>query len=70
MLDANRFLPFPVPTSAKCQDCKCQITLSNFHKSEEGGKTLLLCKTHFFTRFNEVRLAALCVFPTCRPLLT
>jgi len=36
-------------TCAKCQDCKCQITIANFTKS---GDTLL-CKTHYFKRFNE-----------------
>ena len=41
---------------AKCKDCLCQITLSNFNKHEIGGYTYLLCKTHFFCRFNEVRL--------------
>lgn len=34
---------------AKCEDCRCQITISNFTKS---GDTLL-CKTHYFKRFNE-----------------
>jgi hypothetical protein len=34
---------------AKCVDCKCQITLSNFCKSE----TTLYCKTHYFKRFKE-----------------
>lgn len=34
---------------AKCADCKCQISLSNFTKS---GDTLL-CKTHYFKRFHE-----------------
>ena len=33
---------------AKCEDCKCQITLANFTKSGD----LLLCKTHYFERFN------------------
>jgi hypothetical protein len=36
-------------TCAKCADCSCQITLSNFTKS---GATLL-CKTHYFKRFSE-----------------
>lgn len=39
---------------AKCKDCNCQITLSNFNKHEMGIETYLLCKTHFFSRFNEV----------------
>ena len=39
---------------AKCKDCKCQITLSNFNKNVSGNVTYLLCKTHFFQRFNEV----------------
>jgi hypothetical protein len=34
---------------AKCADCGCQITLSNFTKSG----TTLLCKTHYFKRFHE-----------------
>lgn len=33
---------------AKCEDCKCTITLANFTKSG----TTLLCKTHYFTRFS------------------
>ena len=33
---------------AKCEDCKCQITLANFTKSGD----LLLCKTHYFERFS------------------
>ena len=40
---------------AKCADCNCQINLSNFNKSETPDQTLLLCKTHYFQRFNEVR---------------
>jgi hypothetical protein len=36
-------------TCAKCADCGCQITLSNFTKSG----TTLLCKTHYFKRFHE-----------------
>jgi cysteine/glycine-rich protein len=36
-------------TCAKCADCSCQITLSNFTRS---GSTLL-CKTHYFKRFSE-----------------
>ena len=39
---------------AKCRDCNCQITLSNFNKNVAGEDTFLLCKTHFFQRFNEV----------------
>lgn len=35
---------------AKCEDCKCQITLSNFTKN---GAASLLCKTHYFKRFHE-----------------
>ena len=38
---------------AKCTDCKCQITLSNFAKNETTQSTTLLCKTHYFQRFNE-----------------
>jgi hypothetical protein len=38
---------------AKCADCNCQITISNFTKSEVEGATLLLCKTHYFKRFKE-----------------
>lgn len=34
---------------AKCADCKCQISLSNFTKSGD----VLLCKTHYFKRFHE-----------------
>lgn len=34
---------------AKCADCNCQISLSNFTKS---GDTLL-CKIHYFKRFHE-----------------
>jgi hypothetical protein len=40
-------------TCAKCLDCNCQITLSNFNKSETPESTFLLCKTHYFQRFNE-----------------
>jgi len=38
---------------AKCADCQCQITVSNFAKSETGGQITLLCKTHYFKRFHE-----------------
>jgi len=34
---------------AKCQDCRCQITLRNFTKCDD----VLLCKTHYFKRFHE-----------------
>ena len=39
---------------AKCGDCNCQITLSNFVKNEIGDQTSLICKTHYMKRFNEV----------------
>ena len=39
---------------AKCKDCNCQINLLNFNKSETPDLTFLLCKTHYFQRFNEV----------------
>lgn len=39
---------------AKCKDCNCQITLSNFNKNISDNVTFLLCKTHFFQRFSEV----------------
>ena len=39
---------------AKCSDCKCQLSLSNFSKSENADSSvLLLCKTHYFARFNS-----------------
>jgi hypothetical protein len=38
---------------AKCKDCSCQITLSNFTLSDSADGPLLLCKTHYFTRFNS-----------------
>mmetsp|Transcript_26541 Transcript_26541/g.28944 ORF Transcript_26541/g.28944 Transcript_26541/m.28944 type:complete len:120 (+) Transcript_26541:105-464(+) len=38
---------------AKCADCNCQITISNFTKNETPGETVLLCKTHYFKRFHE-----------------
>jgi hypothetical protein len=38
---------------AKCTDCNCQITLSNFTKNETDGVVTLLCKTHYFKRFHE-----------------
>jgi hypothetical protein len=38
---------------AKCADCKCQITISNFTKHESPSETILLCKTHYFKRFHE-----------------
>ena len=34
---------------AKCKDCDCSITLSNFTKCDD----YLLCKTHYFKRFHE-----------------
>ena len=40
-------------TCAKCQDCKCQITLSNFVKNTSPDTTLLLCKIHYMKRFKE-----------------
>lgn len=41
-------------TCAKCADCKCQITLSNFVKNDGGGSEyILLCKTHHLKRFHE-----------------
>ena len=36
-------------TCAKCEECKCQITLSNFTKTGNN----LLCKTHYFKKFSE-----------------
>jgi hypothetical protein len=38
---------------AKCQDCNCQITISNFTKNVTADETVLLCKTHYFKRFHE-----------------
>lgn len=38
---------------AKCEDCKCQITLSNFTKNVSSEKFVLLCKVHYFKRFRE-----------------
>ena len=38
---------------AKCADCQCQITVSNFAKGETGDQITLLCKTHYFKRFHE-----------------
>jgi hypothetical protein len=38
---------------AKCADCQCQITVSNFAKGESGDQITLLCKTHYFKRFHE-----------------
>lgn len=38
---------------AKCGDCGCQITVSNFTKNESSDQTILLCKTHYFKRFHE-----------------
>lgn len=38
---------------AKCADCNCQITISNFTKNESADQTVLLCKTHYFKRFHE-----------------
>mmetsp|Transcript_8752 Transcript_8752/g.13071 ORF Transcript_8752/g.13071 Transcript_8752/m.13071 type:complete len:154 (+) Transcript_8752:100-561(+) len=40
-------------TCAKCEDCKGQITLSNFVKNSSPQSTLLLCKTHYMKRFHE-----------------
>jgi hypothetical protein len=38
---------------AKCADCSCQITLSNFAKHDTLEQLILLCKTHYFKRFRE-----------------
>ena len=38
---------------AKCSDCGCQITVSNFTKNESGDQTVLLCKIYYFKRFHE-----------------
>ena len=38
---------------AKCQDCNCQISLSNFTKNETKDNFTLLCKIHYFKRFRE-----------------
>lgn len=38
---------------AKCGDCGCQITISNFTKNESSDQTVLLCKIHYFKRFHE-----------------
>jgi hypothetical protein len=38
---------------AKCFDCHCQIDLANFAKHENLNDFVLLCKTHYFKRFNE-----------------
>lgn len=41
-------------TCAKCEDCQCQITLSNFTLYvAPDSKVTLLCKTHYFKRFHE-----------------
>lgn len=37
---------------AKCSDCKCQITLTNFAKNSLGNDCVLLCKTHQLSRFH------------------
>ena len=42
---------------AKCEDCNCQITISNFVKNEAVDHTVLLCKTHYLKRFKEVSLS-------------
>lgn len=44
-------------TCAKCEDCRCQITLSNFVKNSNQDSTLLLCKTHYKKRFLEKGLS-------------
>ena len=38
---------------AKCLDCKCQITLTNFAKYETPEIITLLCKTHYLKRYHE-----------------
>jgi hypothetical protein len=38
---------------AKCEDCKCQITLSNFAKSAGKDNFILLCNIHHLRRFQE-----------------
>lgn len=39
---------------AKCVDCRCQITLSNYTKIKNADKTiLLLCQNDFYKRFHE-----------------
>jgi len=38
---------------AKCNDCKCQITLKNFVKNDLPGSTLLLCTVHYYKRYHE-----------------
>ena len=48
-LDGSKFHK----TCAKCGECGCQITLSNFTKNESNDLTSLLCKTHYFKRFHE-----------------
>ena len=45
---------------AKCEDCNCQITISNFVKNEAADHTVLLCKTHYLKRFKEVSLNTFC----------
>lgn len=48
-LDGSKFHK----TCAKCGECGCQITLSNFTKNESNDQTMLLCKIHYFKRFHE-----------------
>lgn len=49
-LDGNLFHK----TCAKCSECKCQIGLNNFAKTEVDGKLILLCKTHYMKQFSEL----------------
>lgn len=38
---------------AKCADCNCQISLSNFTLTDQPDGKLLLCKTHYMDRFHK-----------------
>ena len=44
---------------AKCADCNCQITISNFRIRDDTRDAALLCKVHYLSRINEVIQLAL-----------
>lgn len=54
-LDGNVFLK----KCAKCKDCGSKLTLTNYHMSKDNdGKWLLLCLTHYKTRFSKTGVYA------------
>ena len=40
---------------ARCHECKCTVSLSNYAKSERNGAFVLLCQTHYMRQTYETK---------------